>query len=87
MRREIIRKTRTSCTRQIFAPLVKFNSTWIRCRLFRAAFWFPKEQEAMIVVKISAFTLKVTNMARSVHFYNEILGLAKGWYKTAGANP
>ena len=75
MRREIIRKTRTSCTRQIFAPLVKFNSTWIRCRLFRAAFWFPKEQEAMIVVKISAFTLKVTNMARSVHFYNEILHL------------
>ena len=59
MRREIIRKTRTSCTRQIFA----------------------------LVVKISAFTLKVTNMARSVHFYNEILGLAKGWYKTAGANP
>lgn len=29
----------------------------------------------MIVERISAVTLKVTDMARSVHFYNEILGL------------
>jgi len=29
----------------------------------------------MIVERISAVTLKVTNMARSLHFYNEILGL------------
>jgi catechol 2,3-dioxygenase-like lactoylglutathione lyase family enzyme len=30
---------------------------------------------SMIVERISAVTLKVTNMARSVHFYNEILDL------------
>ena len=29
----------------------------------------------MIVERISAITLEVTNMARSVHFYNESLGL------------
>jgi catechol 2,3-dioxygenase-like lactoylglutathione lyase family enzyme len=29
----------------------------------------------MTIERISAITLKVTDMARSVHFYNEILGL------------
>ncbi len=29
----------------------------------------------MIIDKISAITLKVADMTRSVHFYNEILGL------------
>ena len=29
----------------------------------------------MIIERISAITLKVTDMGRSVHFYNEILGL------------
>ena len=44
MRREIIQKSRPSCTGQMFAPLVKFNSMCIHCRLFRAAFCFSKEQ-------------------------------------------
>lgn len=29
----------------------------------------------MMIERISAITLRVTDMARSVHFYNEILGL------------
>jgi len=29
----------------------------------------------MIIERISAITFKVRDMARSVHFYNEILGL------------
>jgi catechol-2,3-dioxygenase len=34
-----------------------------------------REEGAMNVKKISAITIKVNDMARSMHFYNRLLGL------------